>query len=63
MTKDDKERYKVLIDITDDKSGKRWRPGQYLTADDIPQSVISVWLKNDPPVLARVEDKDNGRDA
>lgn len=43
--------YKVLIPCRDDKTGKSYRPGDTVTADDFAQAVINAWLKNDPPVL------------
>jgi hypothetical protein len=47
--------YRVLIAVTNDKTGKSYRPGARVTADDFPQSVINGWLKDDPAVLEVIE--------
>lgn len=49
------ERFKVLIAVSNDKTGKAWLPGQYVTYDDFPRVIIYEWLNSTPPVLAAVE--------
>jgi hypothetical protein len=51
------KQYKVLIPCRDDKSGKSWKAGDKLDANDLPASVIAAFLSNDPPVLAAVEEE------
>jgi hypothetical protein len=47
--------YRVLIAVTNDKTGKAYKPGATVTTDDFPQSVINGWLKDDPAVLEAID--------
>lgn len=49
-------RFKVLIPVRDDKSGKAWKVGAIVKAGDFPAAVIADWLRHDPPVLERIEE-------
>jgi len=39
-------RYRVLIPVASDKSGKSWKVGGTVTAADFPKTIIADWLKN-----------------
>lgn len=56
------KRYKVLIDMRDDESGKAWRPGQYVNEGDLPAGVIHAFSTMEPPVLELVKAKDKEAD-
>jgi len=43
--------YEALRQVRSDKTGLVFAPGDIVTADDFPKSVISGWLAKDPPVL------------
>lgn len=72
------KRYKVLIHITDDESGKSWIPGEFISDGELPVGVIHSFVTMTPPALAVVKakeppapkptaadkgDTDDGRDA
>lgn len=51
--------YEVLIEITNNRTGKTFKPGDTVTKDDFTAEVIANWLTINPPVLRiKQEDKD-----
>lgn len=47
--------YKALADVVNDETGKRFKAGATVTADDFPKGVIANWLK-----IGVLEVKDDG---
>ena len=48
--------YRVLIQCTNDKTGRTYEPGEIVTAADFPKAILYEWVQADPPVVAEVED-------
>jgi len=45
----------VLVAVASDKSGKTWKEGDIVTADDFPKTIIANWLK-----IGVLQELDNG---
>lgn len=45
------KKYRVMIAIANDETGKRFVPGDTVTADDFSYSQIKEWQMMTPPVL------------
>ena len=41
-----KKEYLVVNGVQSDKKGTRFEPGEFVTDDDFPKSVIKYWLKS-----------------
>jgi hypothetical protein len=48
--------YRALVSLSSDKTGKTWKPGDAVSADDFQAAVIKNWL-----AIGALEVKDGGK--